>query len=110
MEKCTFCVQRIQSGKLDAKREGRRPADGEIVSACASACPSEALVFGDMKDPESRISKVLQLKLNEKGVESEEPRAYNVLEEIRVMPNVWYLTKVRNKDKENKEAEAPANS
>ena len=107
MEKCTFCVQRIQSGKLEAKKEGRRPVDGEITTACASACPSEALVFGDMKDPNSNISKTLKLKSMEKGVEAGEPRAYHVLEELRVMPNVWYLTKVRNKD-ENKSEKAQA--
>ena len=106
MEKCTFCVQRIQSGKLEAKKDGRRPKDGEIVSACASACPSEALVFGDMKDPNSRISQMLQIQQKEKSVEAREPRAYHVLEELRVMPNVWYLTKVRNKDEEPEKAEA----
>ena len=106
MEKCSFCVQRIQYGKLQAKVEGRRPKDGEVTTACASSCPSEALVFGDMKDPNSRISEVLKLKSMDKGVEAEEPRAYHVLEEIRVMPNVWYLTKVRNKDKSEKEQTA----
>jgi len=98
MEKCSFCVQRIQTGKLDAKKEGRRPVDGEIISACASACPSEALVFGDMKDPDSRISQMLRLKEGENGLEVQEERAYHVLEEINVKPNVWYLTKIRNKD------------
>ncbi|MEQ9466521.1 MAG: TAT-variant-translocated molybdopterin oxidoreductase [Ekhidna sp.] len=102
MEKCTFCVQRIQSGKLDAKKEGRRPVDGEIQTACAKSCPTDALIFGDMKDPESRISKTLKLKYNEKSVEATEDRAYHVLEELRVMPNVWYLTKVRNKDNNDK--------
>jgi MoCo/4Fe-4S cofactor protein with predicted Tat translocation signal len=108
MEKCTFCVQRIQSGKLEAKRNNRRPEDGEVVSACASACPSEALVFGDMKDPNSRIAQMLQIQQNEKSVEAKEPRAYHVLEELRVMPNVWYLTKVRNKDEESKTEKAEA--
>jgi len=102
MEKCTFCVQRVQAGKLEAKRQGRRPKDGEMVSACASSCPSEALVFGDMKDPNSQISQMLQIKVGEKSVEAREPRAYHVLEELRVMPNVWYLTKVRNKDENSK--------
>ena len=102
MEKCTFCVQRIQAGKLEAKKENRRPVDGEVTTACASACPSEALVFGDMKDPESKISKVLKIKSMDKGVEAQEPRAYHVLEELRVMPNIWYLTKVRNKDEVKK--------
>ncbi len=102
MEKCSFCVQRIQAGKLKAKREGERPKDGSITTACVSACPSEALVFGDMKDPDSKIFQKLKIKEQAKGVETQEPRAYHVLEELRVMPNVWYLTKVRNKD-ENKE-------
>lgn len=102
MEKCTFCVQRIQSGKLEAKKDGRRPVDGEIQTACAKSCPTDALVFGDMKDPNSQISKTLQLKVGEKSVEAQEPRAYHVLEELRVMPNVWYMTKVRNKDNNDK--------
>ncbi|MEQ8548639.1 MAG: TAT-variant-translocated molybdopterin oxidoreductase [Cyclobacteriaceae bacterium] len=107
MEKCTFCVQRIQAGKLEAKRENRRPIDGEFTSACASSCPSEALVFGDMKNPNSQISQMLKIKQGDKMVEAEEPRAYHVLEELRVMPNVWYLTKIRNKDENpKKEAEA----
>ena len=98
MEKCSFCVQRVQYGKLEAKKEGRRPVDGEITSACASACPSEALVFGDMKDPNSKISKMLKLEEGENGLEVKEERAYNMLEEINVKPNVWYLTKIRNKE------------
>ena len=98
MEKCTFCVQRIQYGKLEAKKDGRRPVDGDVTTACASACPSEALVFGDMKDPSSEISQRLKIKNSEKMVEAMEDRAYHVLEELRVMPNVWYLTKIRNKD------------
>jgi molybdopterin-containing oxidoreductase family iron-sulfur binding subunit len=56
------------------------------------------MVFGDMKDPNSKISKMLKIKSMEKGVEAQEPRAYHVLEELREMPNVWYLTKIRNKD------------
>ncbi|MFT7033999.1 MAG: MoCo/4Fe-4S cofactor protein with predicted Tat translocation signal [Cyclobacteriaceae bacterium] len=101
MEKCSFCVQRVQYGKLEAKKEGRRPVDGEITSACASACPAEALVFGDMKDPKSKISQMLRLEDGENGLEVKEERAYNMLEEINVKPNVWYLTKIRNKDEKN---------
>ncbi|WP_250630942.1 TAT-variant-translocated molybdopterin oxidoreductase [Rhodoflexus caldus] len=91
MEKCSLCVQRIQSGKLKARSEQRRPVDGEINTACASACPSDAIVFGDLNDPSSRISKLLDNEVKE--------RAYNVLSEISTKPNVYYLTKVRNKDK-----------
>ncbi|MCP2042007.1 TAT-variant-translocated molybdopterin oxidoreductase [Pontibacter sp. HSC-36F09] len=88
MEKCSFCVQRIQLGKLEAKRESRRPVDGEIVTACAQSCPTNAIIFGDMLDPESRISKTLA---REKG-----ERAFHVLEEMNAQPNVTYLTKIRN--------------
>jgi len=87
MEKCTFCVQRIQEGKLTAKKESRQLKDGEIITACASACPTNAITFGDQNDPASTIAK---LKKNE--------RNYGVLEEIHVLPNVTYLTKVRNID------------
>jgi molybdopterin-containing oxidoreductase family iron-sulfur binding subunit len=90
MEKCTFCVQRIQAGKLEAKRQGRKVKDGEIVTACASACPADAITFGDMNDPESQVSKLIQ--------EEVDSRAYHVLDEIRVMPNISYLTKIRNKE------------
>ena len=98
IEKCSFCVQRIQAGKLQAKKAGRKLVDDDITSACAASCPTDAMVFGDMKDPNSKISKMLKIRSMEKGVESQEPRAYHVLEELREMPNVWYLTKIRNKD------------
>ncbi len=104
MEKCSFCVQRIQAGKLSAKAEGRRIEDGEVTTACAAACSAGAIVFGDINDPNSQISKTLKLKKErtdkvETIVEVGEERAYNVLEEINVLPNVFYMTKIRNKDK-----------
>ncbi len=86
MEKCTFCVQRIQAVKLDSKRNNRRPLDGEVQTACQQSCPSNAIIFGDLNDPDSAVS---QLFLNE--------RAYGVIEELNVLPSVNYLTKVRNK-------------
>ena len=89
MEKCSMCVQRIQAGKLHAKIEGRRPEDGEIDVACASSCPTDAITFGDMNNPESKISKVLEIENKE--------RSYHVLDEINVKPNITYLAKVRNK-------------
>ena len=98
MEKCTFCVQRIQYGKLEAKKKGRRPIDGEVTTACASACPTDAIQFGDIRDPESKVSKLLQIKDKGDTQEVHEHRAYHVLEEINVKPNVWYLAKVRNKE------------
>jgi Fe-S-cluster-containing dehydrogenase component len=94
IEKCSFCVQRIQDGKLLAKKERRRPYPDEIQVACAQACPTGGIVFGDMNDPESSISKLL------KG--ESDARAFQVLEEINVRPQISYLTKIRNKDEEPK--------
>ena len=86
MEKCTFCVQRILDARLEAKREGRPLVDGEIRTACQQSCPAEAIVFGDMNDPKSRVSRLLA-----------SPRNYKVLEEINVRPSVGYLRIVRNR-------------
>lgn len=91
MEKCSMCVQRIQEGKLNAKKDGRRLNDGEIQTACAQSCPTNAIVFGDMNDKNSEVSK---LKTDD--------RMYYMLEELGVQPSVFYMTKVRNT--ENKEA------
>jgi MoCo/4Fe-4S cofactor protein with predicted Tat translocation signal len=103
MEKCSFCVQRVQAGKLQAKKERRNVRDGEVVTACAAACSTGAIVFGDFNDPESKVAKLLKIRpldpdrphINDK--ESDNPRAYSVLEEINTRPNIFYLTKVRNK-------------
>ncbi len=102
MEKCSMCAQRIQFGKLNAKKERRAVKDGEIVTACAAACSTGAIVFGDLNDSESRISKLLQISVDEKGAspidkKTGNPRAYRVLEEIGVKPNIYYLSKIRNK-------------
>lgn len=100
MEKCSMCVQRIQAGKLEAKKEKRRPKDGEIQVACAQSCPTSAITFGDMNDPESEISKVLEAE--------KVGRSFGVIEEINVKPNISYLVKVRNKEREGKKAEGEA--
>ncbi|MCH7409004.1 TAT-variant-translocated molybdopterin oxidoreductase [Belliella sp. DSM 111904] len=101
IEKCSMCVQRIQSGKLTAKRENRKVQDGEINTACATACPTDAIVFGDMNDPNSKITATLKIQEDTLSATKEvnEERAYHVLEEVNVNPNVWYFTKIRNKDK-----------
>jgi MoCo/4Fe-4S cofactor protein with predicted Tat translocation signal len=105
MEKCSMCVQRIQLGKLQAKKEGRRTNDDDINMACASACPADAIVFGDMNDPNSNLSKILKIKdlEGDYGIDKKigEERAYTVLEEVGTKPNVLYLTKIRNKEKSN---------
>jgi molybdopterin-containing oxidoreductase family iron-sulfur binding subunit len=97
MEKCSLCVQRIQEGKLNAKKEGRRPVDGEIQVACAQACPSDAIVFGDVNDENSRVSQLLAEHGAGKQKEEGAGRAYYMLEEINTRPGVAYLTKIRNK-------------
>ncbi|MFD1768578.1 TAT-variant-translocated molybdopterin oxidoreductase [Sphingobacterium suaedae] len=85
MEKCSMCIQRIQGGKLKAKIENRKLKDGDVKMACQEACSANAIIFGDVNDPESEVSKALR---NE--------RVYYVLEEINVQPNIGYMTKVRN--------------
>ena len=86
MEKCTMCVQRIVDVRTTAKQEGRSIVDGEITTACQQACPSQAIVFGDLKDPESRVN-----KLRDKNA----PRGYRVLEELNTQPAVVYLKEIR---------------
>jgi Fe-S-cluster-containing dehydrogenase component len=88
MEKCTFCVQSIQASKLQAKKESRNIKDGEVKTACQKACPSNAIVFGDVNDESSEIYKLVN-----------SDRAYGLIEEIQVLPSVQYLVKVRNNDK-----------
>ncbi len=85
MEKCSFCVQRIEEKRFGAKREGRDIKDGEIKTACQQSCPANALVFGDMNDPESEVSKLMK-----------SGRAYHVLHDVGTKPSVTYLAKVRN--------------
>jgi molybdopterin-containing oxidoreductase family iron-sulfur binding subunit len=85
MEKCSFCVQRVRDAQNRAALEGNRPlVDGEIVPACQQTCPAEAIVFGNVRDPNSRVAQVLA---NE--------RTYRVLDElINTQPGVSYLKKV----------------
>jgi Fe-S-cluster-containing dehydrogenase component len=85
IEKCSFCVQKIQAGKLDAKKENRLLADGDVKSACQTACPTHAITFGDVNNKETAVHKLTM-----------DDRAFGVLEEIHTMPSVSYLTRVRN--------------
>ncbi len=85
MEKCTFCVQRIMNAKIEAEKEDRRVKDGEILTACQSACPTDTIIFGDINDPESRVAKL-----------KTEPRNYEVLGDLNTRPRTSYLGQIRN--------------
>jgi len=90
MEKCTYCVQRIMAARIEAEKEDNRPIrDGEIVTACQAACPTQAIVFGNMNDPNSKVAQLKKLPLN-----------YGVLEELNTQPRTTYLAGLKNPNPE----------
>ena len=93
VEKCSFCVQRIQEKKLQAKLENRPLADGEIQTACMQACPAGAIIFGDRNNTQAKLTDLIA-----------DQRNYHLIEEIHTLPAVGYLTKVRNRDEETAKA------
>jgi len=91
VEKCSMCVQRIQEKKLQAKIENRAVIEGDIKTACQESCPGDAIVFGDISDENSEIARITQ-----------NPRSYQLLEQLHTLPSVSYVTKVRNMDQKDK--------
>ncbi len=89
MEKCSFCIQRINAARYTAEKEGRRIRDGEVVTACQGACPTRAIVFGDMNDPNSQVAKL-----------KADGRNYGMLTELNTRPRTTYLAKLRNPNPE----------
>jgi molybdopterin-containing oxidoreductase family iron-sulfur binding subunit len=95
IEKCSMCVQRIQEGKLTAKRENRTLKDGDIRTACQTACPTGAIIFGDMNNHDSELNQLL-----------EDPKTYIALEETNVRSSIGYMMKVVNKSEKINSDEA----
>ena len=89
MEKCTYCVQRIQNAKIQAELEDRHVRDGEIVTACQAVCPTDVIVFGNINDPNSRVSKI-----------KNDERHYGLLEELNTKPRTSYLSHLKNPNPE----------
>jgi molybdopterin-containing oxidoreductase family iron-sulfur binding subunit len=89
MEKCTYCVQRINRARIEAEKQERKIKDGEVITACQAACPAEAIVFGDVNDPASRVAKLKKHNLN-----------YALLEELNTRPRTSYLARLRNPNPE----------
>lgn len=89
MEKCTYCTQRISAARIEAQKDARPIADGEVLTACQSACPTGAIIFGDMNDPVSKIAK-----------SKKDHRNYNLLNELNTQPRTTYLAGLKNQNKE----------
>jgi molybdopterin-containing oxidoreductase family iron-sulfur binding subunit len=93
MEKCSYCVQRINAKRIDAEKQDRPIRDGEIVPACQQACATDCIVFGNINDPQSRVARL-----------KAEPHDYSLLAEVNTQPRTTYLAKIRNPNPELEES------
>ena len=93
MEKCTYCIQRINKAKITAEKEDRKVKDGEIVTACQQVCPTQAITFGDLNDKESQIVK-----------RKADPRNYGILTDLNTKPRTSYLARLQNPNPELEKA------
>jgi len=89
MEKCTYCIQRITQHRIDSEREGRTIQDGELQTACQQSCPANAVTFGNINDPNSRVSKLKAIARN-----------YGLLADLNTRPRTTYLAEIRNPNPE----------
>ncbi|NDU85559.1 MAG: 4Fe-4S dicluster domain-containing protein [Ferrovum sp.] len=101
MEKCTFCMQRLRAGMDKAKTDGRILADGEVVTACAQACPTSAITFGNLADKNSKVAKMwktqqVDLAKNVQEKTEDGIRGYRILEDLNTYPSIVYLERLRN--------------
>ena len=95
MEKCNYCTQRISSARIEAEKDGRKIKDGEVLTACQSACPTDAIVFGNLNDKESKVAKL-----------KEDHRNYNVLNELNTQPRTSYLAGLKNQNRDMPDVKA----
>jgi Fe-S-cluster-containing dehydrogenase component len=89
MEKCTYCVQRIMAAKIEADKDNREIRDGEIITACQQACPTSAITFGNINDPNSKVRKI-----------KEQERNYGVIADLNTRPRTTYVAEVLNPNSE----------
>jgi molybdopterin-containing oxidoreductase family iron-sulfur binding subunit len=89
MEKCTYCVQRINAAHIEAEKQDRPIRDGDVKTACQAACPTNAIVFGDIRNPANAVARL-----------KAEPRSYGLLEELNTLPRTTYLARLSNPNPE----------